>query len=367
MSPIDEELRRALRQRADELRPPTDPLTGVEARARGIHRRRLAAGITSAAAAIAVIAAGGSYAAAQLGGQPARSGYVAPGNSSPGNCAPIAHHHPLRVVPEGQYRRCHSSSPKPPSSSTHSTRPTRQSPSATPHPGSTASPAVRYYCPKSSPCSPPGSSGHDRMLNPLDWRARGTQPPQSAVNALIHAWAAELKVKPADGAAHPLYYGLVPNVGHFLLAQVWDTAVSAPVGFTALLKIPAAGVKPDLVSDDRTAYDPHTVDANGDVRDPVPQALGEDETAKIAQFSASVAKTSIYKGAVSFAHEHTLVVGKPGTTRIEYLRPGSDRSYLPAPTHDGVAVIPGDHTDIRVLGPHGKITYEGLIDLIPGG
>lgn len=56
MSPIDDELRAALRGRADALAPAPDPLGGIETRARGIKRRRAGAAIAGAALAVAAIA-----------------------------------------------------------------------------------------------------------------------------------------------------------------------------------------------------------------------------------------------------------------------------------------------------------------------
>lgn len=56
MSPIDDQLRSALHARADVLPPSPDPLVGVEARARRLRRRRVAASV--AGAALAVAAAG---------------------------------------------------------------------------------------------------------------------------------------------------------------------------------------------------------------------------------------------------------------------------------------------------------------------
>ena len=56
MSPLDDELRAALRSRADVLTPSPDPLAGIEARARGMRRRRNLASVAGAGLAVAVIA-----------------------------------------------------------------------------------------------------------------------------------------------------------------------------------------------------------------------------------------------------------------------------------------------------------------------
>lgn len=56
MSPIDDELRAALRGRADVLTPAPDPLAGIERRARGIRRTRIATSVAGSALAIAAIA-----------------------------------------------------------------------------------------------------------------------------------------------------------------------------------------------------------------------------------------------------------------------------------------------------------------------
>jgi hypothetical protein len=56
MSPLDDELHKALHTRAGLIAPPADPLGGIERRARGIKRRRLTA--TLAGGALALAAAG---------------------------------------------------------------------------------------------------------------------------------------------------------------------------------------------------------------------------------------------------------------------------------------------------------------------
>jgi len=56
MSPLDDELRRALSQKASLLEPAPDPLAGIEARARGIRRRRAMTSVAGAALAVAAIA-----------------------------------------------------------------------------------------------------------------------------------------------------------------------------------------------------------------------------------------------------------------------------------------------------------------------
>jgi hypothetical protein len=56
MSPIDDELRAALRGRAHELAPSPDPLAGIERRAKRIRRNRVAASVAGSALAVAAIA-----------------------------------------------------------------------------------------------------------------------------------------------------------------------------------------------------------------------------------------------------------------------------------------------------------------------
>ena len=56
MSPLDDQLRAAMHARADDLTPSPDPLAGIESRARGIRRRRLAASVAGAALAVSAIA-----------------------------------------------------------------------------------------------------------------------------------------------------------------------------------------------------------------------------------------------------------------------------------------------------------------------
>jgi hypothetical protein len=56
MSPLDDELHAALHDRASVITAPSDPLAGIEARARGIRRRRLVASLASAALVVAVAA-----------------------------------------------------------------------------------------------------------------------------------------------------------------------------------------------------------------------------------------------------------------------------------------------------------------------
>src|SRR5687767_2819068 len=56
MSPLDDQLRAALQGRAGQLAPSPDPLAGIEARARGIRRRRVATSVAGAALAVAAVA-----------------------------------------------------------------------------------------------------------------------------------------------------------------------------------------------------------------------------------------------------------------------------------------------------------------------
>ena len=56
MSPIDDELRAALRGRASVLTPAPDPLAGIERRAKRIRRNRVAASVAGSALAVAAIA-----------------------------------------------------------------------------------------------------------------------------------------------------------------------------------------------------------------------------------------------------------------------------------------------------------------------
>ena len=70
MSPIDEQLRTTLRQRAEDVNANGDPFTAIEHKARGIHRRRVAAGAAGAlavvvAAAVAIPAATGALRASR--------------------------------------------------------------------------------------------------------------------------------------------------------------------------------------------------------------------------------------------------------------------------------------------------------------
>lgn len=55
MSPLDDELRDLLAARATGVAPPPDPFAGIEARARGIRRRRAAAAVTGAALAVGAV------------------------------------------------------------------------------------------------------------------------------------------------------------------------------------------------------------------------------------------------------------------------------------------------------------------------
>jgi hypothetical protein len=57
MSPLDDELRRAMHRRADHLAPAPDPLAGIETRARRMKRRQVSTAIAGAALAVAAIAA----------------------------------------------------------------------------------------------------------------------------------------------------------------------------------------------------------------------------------------------------------------------------------------------------------------------
>src|SRR4051812_40613978 len=59
MTPLDDELRRTLSARAETVAPSSDPLTGIESRARGLRRRRPAGAVPGAVAAIAAGAPAG--------------------------------------------------------------------------------------------------------------------------------------------------------------------------------------------------------------------------------------------------------------------------------------------------------------------
>lgn len=84
MTPLDDELRRALDARASRLVPPSDPLAGIESRARGIQRRRQAlAGGGAAAVVLAIavavpLATGRDRAPSRIAGQPTASASQAP-------------------------------------------------------------------------------------------------------------------------------------------------------------------------------------------------------------------------------------------------------------------------------------------------
>ncbi|MCU1587994.1 MAG: hypothetical protein JWN31_1487 [Frankiales bacterium] len=56
MSPLDDELHDALHNQAATIDPPADPMAGIERRARGLHRRRLAATIAGGAVVVAAVA-----------------------------------------------------------------------------------------------------------------------------------------------------------------------------------------------------------------------------------------------------------------------------------------------------------------------
>ena len=56
MPPLEDELRLALHGRASTVAPPPDPFPGVERRARGLRRRRVAASLAGTALAVLVVA-----------------------------------------------------------------------------------------------------------------------------------------------------------------------------------------------------------------------------------------------------------------------------------------------------------------------
>jgi hypothetical protein len=72
MSPIDDQLRKAMHARADHLSPAPDPLSGIEDRARRIRRRR-SAGAALAGAALAVAAVAFAVPALTAGSSPGRA------------------------------------------------------------------------------------------------------------------------------------------------------------------------------------------------------------------------------------------------------------------------------------------------------
>jgi hypothetical protein len=76
MTPLDDELRSLLHARADVLSPAPDPMAGIERRAKGMRRNRVAASVAGAALTVAAIA----IAVPSL--VPDREGAVVPGNSA---------------------------------------------------------------------------------------------------------------------------------------------------------------------------------------------------------------------------------------------------------------------------------------------
>ena len=98
MSPIDDELRAALRGRADAISPAPDPLGGIESRARGIRRRRAGATIAGAALAVAAVAiAVPTLTGTDKASDPGRFTTVAPTTAPPST--PVATATPSNVIP----------------------------------------------------------------------------------------------------------------------------------------------------------------------------------------------------------------------------------------------------------------------------
>jgi hypothetical protein len=78
MSPIDDELRRALHDRADHLSPAPDPLAGIESRAHRLRRRR----VSVAGAVLAVVALGVAVPVLTAGSSPAPARLAGPSTPS---------------------------------------------------------------------------------------------------------------------------------------------------------------------------------------------------------------------------------------------------------------------------------------------
>jgi hypothetical protein len=161
MGRIDDELREVLRDRAERVVPPADPMTGIERRARAIKRRRNAARVAASALSVLVVAVALPATVHRLqdwredrGGSVARSSLV-PGAGRAAVPAPVPAH-------------------------------------------------------------------DSRPVNYLDWPARGDTPPPSLVTDSREDFASSLRLRPTEVVTRALWAGRVSKGADWLYVfQGW--------------------------------------------------------------------------------------------------------------------------------------------------
>ena len=185
MSPLDEELRRTLQRRADDVPPPAAVLAGVHGRARSLRRRRTAGRLTGALAAVALVAVAVPLV------DDLRAG---------GDVARVA------VAP-------------------------------TPSPGATDGTAA------TGPVNAIPFDAQGRPTNALDWPARGDltgQPLADAYNALLDEFATRNLTAPAEVDGSVLY-SVSDRLGEALVVQLWIRGVTPA---HLVVGLPADGTGP---------------------------------------------------------------------------------------------------------------------------
>lgn len=185
MPRFDDELRATLRGRAQRIEPPTDPIPGIERRARRIRRVR---GVAATGTALAIVAAT-PVVYRQFRAERAPVTPQAVGSRSPARLGTAA---PSKATVFG---------------------------------ATASSPPTAFDARSAGPESAGGGSAGDPPRNRLDWPARGTTPP-TAFAAAVTAWYA------ADARAHHgtptglhrdrLWSGELPDGRWLTLDQVWN-------------------------------------------------------------------------------------------------------------------------------------------------
>lgn len=170
MTPMDDELRTALRRRAEMLAPPADPLAGVERRAGRIRRRRAAAGVSLAAMAVTALAVGVPMAVDAVQRTSSPDGGYAGGRPLPSLPAPSVYLEPPHGGPFG-------------------------------------------------------------LVNFLAWPARGSADVRFE-NEIRRLWARQHRLPPEEAGSSRLWQSALPGGGRAGVWQIWRTGMKT--GYTVV-------------------------------------------------------------------------------------------------------------------------------------
>ena len=298
MSRIDDELRELLRDRAEHVVPPANPMSGIERRARAIGRRRKAATVAGSALSVLVIAVVVPATVHRIqGGRQDRGDSAAQSSLVPavGGPAPEAARKAAKDAPASGG-------------------------AAAPAPESAAG-AAAASTPESATESAAGAAPAPAAdvwpANYLDWPTRGETPPRSLVTGIRADFASSLRLRPAEVVTHTLWAGRMSDSAEWLYVfQGWPAGDREAK--LAVYRARPGGDSPEAI-----------------YRYPIYfQHAGPRE-------DLLAARTDMDRVAVvSIAVDATwaLVVGAPGVVGIGYAPPDSG-TFRTQAVDDGVALI----------------------------